>query len=279
MRLGSHVSIAGRLYLAVARAAAIGCQTMQIFSSSPRSWQTVEYDSEDIAEFKKRRQASGIAPLTIHLPYLVNLASPDVDIRRKSIKAIVADLNLAHRINADFLVVHTGSHRGAGSDAGLKAITESLKEILSVPFGSASLLLENTSGAGHAMGANMSELGVIFNYFNNEERLGLCMDTCHAFAAGYDVANEPGLELLFADIKNNFDLSKVRFFHFNDCNGALGSRLDRHEQIGKGLIGDSGFRLILSHPLMKNAAGVIETPKPDPDDDRQNLAKLRQLSM
>ncbi|HEX21352.1 MAG TPA: deoxyribonuclease IV, partial [Actinobacteria bacterium] len=213
MRLGSHVSIAGRLYLSVARAAAIGCQTMQIFSGNPRSWLSVKYDSADIAEFKKRRQAAGISPVTIHLPYLVNISSPDDEIRRKSVKAVLADLDIAKRIGADYLVVHAGSHRGAGRDVGLKSIAESLKEILTAPFGSVSLLLENTSGAGNAMGAGMLELGKIFNYFNHEERLGLCLDTCHAYGAGYDLATEAGLNNLFADIDSNFSFSRVHFLH------------------------------------------------------------------
>jgi len=278
MRLGSHVSIAGHLYLSVARAAAIGCQTMQIFSSNPRSWKPLEYSREDITEFKKRRRESGITPVTIHLPYLVNLASPDEDIHRKSIKAVLTDLDIAKRIGADYLVVHTGSHRGAGPEAGLKAIKESLKKILTVPFGPVKLLLENTSGAGNAMGALMPELGKIFNDFNNGERLGLCLDTCHAYAAGYDLATKSGLNLLLTEINDNFGLNRIRFLHFNDCRGALGSGLDRHEQIGKGFIGEDGFRVILHDSRLKDLAGVIETPKPNPDDDKLNLAKLRQLS-
>ena len=279
MRLGSHVSVAGKIYLAVARAKAIGCQTMQIFSGNPRSWQPAVYSGDDVSEFKKRRRAAGIDPVAIHLPYLVNLGSASAGIHRQSIAAVLANLEQAKILGANYLVVHAGSHAGAGSEKGLAAIKAALTEILNQPFGGVVLLLENTAGSRYALGSKMEDLAGIFEHFGIDSRLGLCLDTCHAFAAGYDLAGDQGLNGLLDKIDRLFGLEKLKFMHLNDCRGRLGSGTDRHEHIGKGFIGMDGFRRLVNHPRLQNIAGVIETPKMGSEDDGRNLALLRQAKM
>lgn len=278
MRLGSHVSVAGKIYLSVARAKAIGCQTMQIFSGNPRSWRPAGYSDEDTAEFKKRRLDAGIDPVAIHLPYLVNLGSANEEVHRHSVETTIANLEQAKILGADYLVVHTGSHGGTGRKKGLAAVKNSLDEILEQPFESVTLLLENTAGAGYALGSKMEDLAEIFASFEGDSRLGLCLDTCHAYAAGYNLASEKGLNSLLDKIEALFGLHKLKFMHLNDCRGRLRSGLDRHEHIGKGLIGEDGFKRLVNHPCLQNLAGVIETPRLGTEDDARNLALLHNLA-
>lgn len=277
MRLGSHVSVAGQIYLAVARAKAIGCETMQIFSGNPRSWRPAHYTSKEITEFKKRRSRSVIDPVAIHLPYLVNMGSPSEEIHRHSVQATLENLARAKLLGADFLVVHVGGHSGCGQKKGLANVKASLKAILGQEFGDVKLLLENTSGSGYALGSKMEELAEIFVDFNGDRRLGLCLDTCHAYAAGYDLTSEKGTNNLLDEIDNLFGLDKLLFMHLNDCRGRLGSHIDRHEHIGKGLIGLEAFKRLINNPRLANLAGVIETPKLGSEDDIRNLKLLQSL--
>lgn len=278
MRLGSHVSVAGKVFLAVARAKALGCRTMQMFSGNPRSWQPAVYSDDEINEFRKRRRQADISPVAIHLPYLVNLGSPSAEIRKHSVESVIANLEQAKILGADYLVVHTGSHTGAGRRRGLAAIKASLEEILQLSFDNVKLLLENTAGSGYALGSRLEDLAEIFGCFDDEPRLGLCLDTCHAYAAGYNLADPEGLNSLLDKIEALFGLEKLRFLHLNDCRGRLRSGIDRHEHIGKGFIGEEGFRYILHHPQLQQLAGVIETPKLGSEDDVRNLDLLFRLS-
>lgn len=278
MRLGAHVSIAGKIYLSFERAAAIGCRSMQMFIGNPRSWQPPEYTKTDIAEFNRRREVSGIRPIAIHLPYLVNLCSPKDELRDKSVKAVTTALGWAKLLGADFLVTHFGSHLNFGKKQGMAAIKSSLKEIIESSFGGVRLLLENTSGAGYCLGFRLDDFQEIFEFLGDDKRVGICFDTCHAYAAGYDLSSEVAVDKTIETVRKSIGLDKLGFVHLNDCRGQLGSRIDRHEHIGKGGIGVEGFRRLISHPLLADLGAVIETPKKGPDDDPRNLEILRSLA-
>jgi deoxyribonuclease IV len=278
MKFGAHVSIAGGLAQAVDRAADIGCDTMQIFAGSPRAWKPGYFAPEDIAEFTDRRGRLEIGPLTIHLPYLVNLGSPTERIVSASMDALRDTVLKARAIQADFLVVHTGSHGGAGRAQGIGSVIRGLRALLELDFGPAKLLLENTAGTGHAFGDRLEDLAEIISGVDLDPRVGLCLDTCHAYAAGYDLATPAGLDRFMDALGAQLGLNRLGLVHANDCKGELGSRRDRHEHIGRGAIGLEGFKNILSHPAFREMSFIIETPRPDPDDDRRNLAVLRGLA-
>jgi deoxyribonuclease IV len=278
MRFGAHVSIAGGLAEAADRAADVGCDTMQIFAGSPRTWKPGQFAPDDIAKFKQRRSRLDIRPVTIHLPYLVNLGSPIERVVSASLGSLKDTLIKARSIGADFLVVHTGSHGGAGRARGIAAVVKSLKALLESDFGSARLLLENTAGTGHTFGDRIEDIAEIIARVDADPRVGLCLDTCHAYAAGYDLASPEELDRFMAELDAQLGLDRLGLVHANDCKGDLGGRRDRHEHIGRGSIGLAGFRNILAHPTLKEMSFVIETPRPDPDDDRRNLAVLRSLA-
>lgn len=277
MRLGSHVSAAGKLFLSLDRANAIGCQSMQIFVGNPRSWKPANLDLRDIDEFIKRKKKYDIRPIAIHLPYLVNLCSPKDDLREKSINTVLANLKSANEIEVEYVVTHFGSHLGKGEANGIKAIEKSLKTILAEPFGHSKLLLENTSGAGYSLGYRIDDFAKVFDFFKGDDRLGLCLDTAHAYAAGYDISQGKGVESLLADIDSSIGLKKLGFMHLNDSKSDLNSKRDRHEHIGKGKIGKAGFRKIINDQRLKETGGVLETPKEDRKDDEINLNVLKSL--
>lgn len=278
MRFGSHVSTAGKLYEAVDRAAAIGCQAMQIFSNNPRTWRPDNWSDDDVAEFNRRREAADIQPLALHLPYLVNLASPNDRVFTESVACLKAAFGTAGRLRADFLVVHTGSHLGSGRGEGLARIRRGLAEVLGVDSGDTKLLLENTSGSGHNLGAHLSDIAEIVHSCYDDPRLGLCLDLCHAYAAGYDLASAIGLKGFADELERTLTRGRLLLVHANDSKGELGSRLDRHEHIGKGHIGVDGFRRILHHDVFRELTFIIETPKHETGEDAGNLAVLRELA-
>lgn len=278
MRLGVHVSIAGKIYDAIGRATALGCDTMQIFSRSPREWRGIKISQEDIQEFIKRRSKAKICPLFIHVPYLSNLASPFRKLYETSIKYYIAYLKEADSLGAEYLVSHMGSHKKSGEKAGLKKITRALniifretKSIKTV------LLLENTSGSGSWLGYKFEHQQRIIGNIREEKRIGICFDTCHGFCAGYDIATKEGLELTLQEINRLVGLEKLKLIHLNDSKDKLGSLHDRHEHIGKGKIGLEAFRRIINHPKLKDLAFILETPKKSENDDKMNLKVVRNL--
>ncbi len=278
MRFGAHVSIANNLADSVDRATSVGCDAMQIFPGNPRGWKASFFTEDQLADFVFRRKRDNIYPLAIHMPYLVNLGSPVDRVAKASIGTVLDTLEKAKAVSADFLVMHTGSHGGAGLEFGLNRLKNGLDEILQADFGSVKLLLENTSGSAHSMGSQLEMIRDIFQSVGFNDRLGLCIDTCHAYAAGYNIADKASLDDFLSKLDNLFGRERLGLIHANDSKGALGSHADRHEHIGLGEIGFEGFKNILAHPDLKDMTFILETPRPETGDDAKNLRELRQLA-
>ncbi len=277
MKLGAHISIAGGVFEAVDRARRCSCDCMQIFSRSPRGWQAPELSKNDVKEFKRRRKEAGITPLVIHSPYLINLASPDKELYEKSLKSCIEELKRADLLGAEYFVTHLGSHKGAGVGAGVSRFGAALDKIYKELNPGVMILLENTAGGGNNLGGTFREINEVMKASRHKKRLGLCFDTCHAYAAGYDIGHKNGLEDTLFEIDSLMGLDKLRVIHLNDSKGDLGSHLDRHEHIGEGKIGISGFKVILGHPRLEKPAYIIETPKKGPDSDLLSIKKIRKI--
>lgn len=279
MLLGIHVSIAGHIYDAVDRAQRLGCTAMQIFSRDPRQWRKARLKPEDAQEFRKRRQKSSIARVFVHIPYLVNLASPQNILYKGSIKACIEDLKEADALGAEYLVTHMGSHRESGEEKGLRRIIDALNRVLDKARGlSVRVLLENTAGSGSWLGYTFEHQARIIERVEQKDRVGVCFDTCHAYAAGYDLARPEGYAQTMADLDAAVGLARLKLVHLNDTRDKLGSRRDRHEHIGRGRIGLDGFKRILNDSRLHGSAFILETPKDSLTADKRNLAAVRKLT-
>lgn len=278
MRLGVHVSIADKIYNSIDRAKGLGCNTMQIFSRSPREFRNIPLNLEDCEEFKRRRRKSGIKPIFIHMPYLVNLASPDDKLYRTSIKLYIDSIKDADSLGAEYIVTHMGSHKGSGEENGLRRFSKAINTIFDKTKDSkVSILLENTSGSGFSIGHNFGQQRKVIDRIEDKSRIGICLDTCHAFTAGYDIATEEGLKDTIAQLDEQVGLKYLKLIHLNDARDDFGTLRDRHEHIGEGKIGLEGFRNIVNHPKLKNVPFVLETPKASEEDDKMNLKTVKKL--
>lgn len=277
MRLGAHVSISGSLDLAIDRAVALGCACLQVFYGSPRQWRTVTYPDEILDRFVEKRRAAHLEPLVAHAAYLVNLAAPARAVRRQSIASLLTTVRGVERLNGLGAITHLGSRAGASQTAALKRVRASIREVLT-RSARAMVLLENSAGAGGTIGAAFDELGAVLDLLHGDPRVGVCLDTAHLYAAGWDLGTPVGVDAMVAAADRAFGWDRVRVFHLNDSQGALGSHVDRHENIGEGWIGADGFRAILAHPRIRPLPGIIETPGFDgTGPDRRNLARLARL--
>jgi len=276
MRLGAHVSIAGRLCEAVNRAEELGCQTMQIFSRNPRGWASRKVAKKEIEEFKKRRKEADIWPLVVHIPYLINLASPDDALYIRSIKHFIEDIRHADSIGADYFVTHMGSHRESGEEVGLKRLSDALGLVINKAKPHVQILLEITAGSGSWLGYKFEHLAYVLNKVK-KHNLGICFDTAHAFEAGYDISTEKGLKSTLQSLDKTAGLDKVKVIHINDSKAEFDSRKDRHENIGEGKIGLQGFRRIVNHPKLKDLTFILETPDMQFENDKNNLDIVRSL--
>jgi deoxyribonuclease-4 len=278
MYIGAHVSISGKIYESLDRAKALKCNAMQIFSRNPRQWRQLELSSEDIEEFKKRRKKYKIDKVVVHIPYLINLASPYKLLYRNSIQAYIEDLNEAGKLGADFLVTHMGSHSKTLELAGIDRFASALNTIFdNTKDVKTKLLLENTSGSGSWLGYKFVHHRMIYNRVKCVERLGVCLDTAHAFAAGYDLKSEAGLNSMLSEIDELVGVDQIGVVHFNDSKKDFASRLDQHENIGKGKIGLLALQRIIKHPKLKNSVFIIETPKTSQKDDLMNLKVVKKM--
>lgn len=278
MLLGVHVSTEGKVYESLERAHRLGCNTMQIFSRNPQQWRADFLDAGDIEEFKKRQEKFKISPIFVHIPYLINLASPNPRLYEASIEAYVEDILEASILKIDYIVTHMGSHKETSEESGIKRLTEALNIILErtgqVKVG---ILLENTSGSGSWLGYKFSHQKKVMSGIKHKERVGFCFDTVHAYCAGYDIATEKGLKATLDEIDQEVGLSRLKLIHLNDAKDDLDSRRDRHEHIGKGKIGKAAMGRIINHPKLRNLPFILETPKDTDAEDLMNLAQVRHL--
>ncbi|MEW6685853.1 MAG: deoxyribonuclease IV [Candidatus Edwardsbacteria bacterium] len=278
MRFGFHVSITGRIHKAIERAKALDCDCLQIFSRNPIDWKRAKHLTEDIIRFVNLRKEAKISPLVVHIPYVVNLASPEDALYKKSIQAFKQDLKYAEILQAEFFVTHLGSHKGKGRESGIKRFGQALKKILEETNTRIPVLLENTAGSGDYLGGSFEEIAEIIGKVGERKSLlGLCFDTCHAFAAGYDLATAEGLETTLKEIEQLIGLEKLKLLHLNDAKSDCSSHIDRHEDIGKGKIGIDGFRRVVNHPKLRDLPAILETPKMNFEDDKRNMKVIRSL--
>ena len=279
--LGAHQSIAGGLHRAFDRIRAVGGESLQIFTANQRQWRVKPPTAEDIRLFAEKWQACGQMPVASHGSYLINLAAADPVAAAKSIAAFADELGRCLQLGLGFVVLHPGSHLGAGVEAGLEAVARNLDQALEqagVPATGLNVLLETTAGMGTALGSRFAELGWLLGRSRYAHNLGVCIDTCHIFAAGYDLRDPAAYERTMDELEREVGLARVHFVHLNDSKKGLGSRVDRHEHIGRGEIGDEGFRLLLNDPRFAYHPMTLETPKGDDlAEDRENLARLRGL--
>jgi deoxyribonuclease-4 len=264
--LGAHVSIAGGIQNAVINAENIGCETFQIFTKNQNQWKDKTFKPSEINSFKRQLISSNQAKdqLACHDSYLINLCSPDSEMLNKSRQSFLNEVNRCDALGISFLVFHPGSHLGKGEEWGLKRISESLVwTIESSPQSKVKLLLETTAGQGTNLGYTVAHLKKIIELVNIPERLGICVDTCHMFAAGYDLREKKGYDETMDLIENEIGLHNLCLFHLNDSKKESGSRVDRHEVIGKGFIGEDFFRIVVNDERFSNVPGILEIPGGD----------------
>jgi len=278
LRFGVHISITGGLTQVVKRATERGCETIQIFTRNPRGWSPPkEFSSTEVKELKKGLSLAEIDPLIIHLPYLPNLASPEEELYEKSIAVLLNDLHQAKILGSPYVVIHMGSHKEVGEEVGFNQITLAINIVQEEQDESVMILLENASGQGSELGYDLLHLKRVIEKVKFPERIGVCFDLCHAYQAGYDVATQNGLSRTLKIFDDLIGLDKLHVLHGSDSKTPLGSRSDRHEHIGEGLIGEEGFRIIVNHPLLKDKPMILETPTLSLENDQKNLSTIRNL--
>ncbi|MBI4495634.1 MAG: deoxyribonuclease IV [Deltaproteobacteria bacterium] len=273
--MGVHVSIAGGVEKAVLRARELSIRTMQIFSRSPRGWKVAPLMPSSVSAFREGVRKEGIEPVFIHTPYLLNLATAEVPLSRQSSAALALDMGRAEELGAQYVVTHLGSGRPEGPASAIDCAVEALKRGLE-EGSEVFVLLENSAGARGAVGARFEELQEIIERVGGD-RLGVCFDSCHGFAAGYDFRTPETARELVRQMEVTFGLKRLALLHVNDSVAGLGGHLDRHAHIGQGQIGRTGFRSLLSEPRLRKLPLILETPKKLPGDDRRNLARIHRL--
>ena len=279
--LGAHMSIAGGYFEAVERAHRAGCDCVQIFTKNNNQWNARPIDSEEIEAFRGALAKRGVGHPLSHSSYLINLASPDDPLWRKSIDAMVVELRRAAQLGIPYVVLHPGASTTSSEKAGLRRVTKALNEVFrQTRKQGAGVLLETTAGQGTCLGHAFEHLAEILDRSQSPERLGVCLDTCHVFAAGHALSDQAAYERLMDRFDDSIGLDRIKAFHLNDSKRELGSRVDRHDHIGRGHVGVEGFRLLVNDPRFHEVPMYLETPKGEEkgrDLDRINLAKLRRL--
>jgi deoxyribonuclease-4 len=278
MRLGLHLSIQGSIDRVVDRGVERGCNTFQMFSRNPRGWHSKKLGSEELERFRSKLRESGLWPVFIHTPYLLNLASPKDDVYAKSVDLLKDELRRAAELGVPYVVTHLGSHLGYGKMDGFRRIVGAVNDSFSSVENEVVLLLENTAGTKNSMGSSFEDVGRILSKIEVGERVGVCFDTAHAFAAGYDLVSRGAVKHTLQRFDEVVGLEALKLVHLNDSRGALGSRVDRHEHIGLGWIGEQGFRNILQSRLGELPL-ILETPIDGRRDDLGNLEKVRELAL
>jgi deoxyribonuclease-4 len=279
MKFGAHMSISGGLHKAFGHGEKAGCEALQIFSKNQQQWRAKPLTEADIATFKAEHQRCGAWPLVVHDSYLINLATPGDELWEKSIAAFGEELERCAALGIPYLVTHPGAHTGSGEDAGLRREANALNRLFNEGVGGDVLvLLETTAGQGTCLGYRFEQLARLIELAEHQERLGICVDTCHILAAGYDIRTPEAYTATFAEFDRLVGLDRIKVFHVNDSQKGLGSRVDRHTHIGEGEIGIEGFRALVNDARWVDLPMILETPKgEDLAEDIANLAQLRGL--
>jgi len=279
--IGAHMSVAGGLELGIERALKLRTRAIQIFTKNASRWSARALEDEQVLAFRSAWEASGLAPVVAHDSYLINLASPDPFLRRRSIDAFADELRRAEALGVRYLVAHPGAHMGSGVAAGCDRVAESLARARRIaPARSVIVLLEAVAGQGTTLGRRFEELARIRDQLERRDLVGICFDTCHVHAAGYDLVTERGCEETFEEFDAALGLESLRLFHVNDSKNERGSRVDRHEHLGRGRLGPEPFARIMRDPRFRAVPKILETPKGKDGVamDRKNLAFLRRLA-
>ncbi len=276
--LGAHESVAGGLHKAFDRIEKVGGEALQIFTRNQRQWHHAPLSNDEIANFTKRWRQSGPIEVASHGSYLVNLASSKETLLKKSIDAFSIELDRCHRLQIPYAVLHPGSYGSETLEIGLDRFVKGLDKVFNKSISDTMVLIETTAGQGTSIGSRFEEIGYLLQQSKFGDRLGVCIDTCHIFAAGYDIRSAETYRRTMSEFDRHIGLDRVRFFHLNDSKKELGSCVDRHTHIGQGFIGTEGFANVLNDPTFKNHSMTLETPKGDDlSEDRENLKVLRGL--
>ncbi len=277
MELGAHVRTAGGVDKAVDRAEEMGAETIQVFSGAPQAWRRKNYSEEEVEAFEARLKETGIGPVFIHGLYLMNFGTDNPELLKKSQEALIAEMNSASLIGARGVIFHLGSHKGAGYEARVGQVIDQCRQVLDSTPEDAWLILENAAGQGGAIGSKFAELGRIAQE-SGSDRVKICLDTQHTFAAGYDVKTREGLDATMAEFDKEIGLDRLAAVHANDSKIELGGGRDRHENIGEGFIGRDGFENLLSHPAFADVPFLLEVPGfDDSGPDKANVDILKDL--
>ncbi len=279
-RIGIHTSTAGGVETAAERAYRLGCSTFQVFSSSPRQWKPYSLGKSQCDVMNSLRDKYDLKPLVIHANYLVNLAGGNPEFHRKSVEAFRGEIERGLALCADYLVLHPGSFRGSSREEGLAKVAQSITEAaqgLDLAKGGLTILIENTAGAEFSLGSSFEHVAALVTVLRERVPVAACIDTCHTHVAGYDIVSEQGFDLTLQHLDETVGLKNVPVWHCNDAKAARGSKLDRHQHIGKGSIGLEPFRRLLNDPRLAHCAFIAETPIDEPGDDRRNIEALKAL--
>jgi deoxyribonuclease-4 len=263
--------------MSVDRAVELGCTTFQIFTRNPRGWTYTKLKKAEVNEFRRKFEAAGFRVAMAHMPYLPNIASPKKDIYEKSVRSLVAELERCGALGLELLVVHVGSHLGAGLEKGVEQVANAVNRAVEAVDNQVKVLLENMAGQRNSCGSRFEDIAEILSRVEDADRVGVCLDTCHLLAAGYDIRSEEAVDATISRFDKVVGLNRLWAVHLNDSKGALGSGLDRHEHIGMGNIGENGFKVFINHPAIRDKPMVIETPEDERGNYATDLAKLRKL--
>lgn len=278
MKIGAHVSTAGTLDKCLDRACDIGAETIQLFASGPQSWRPCAHADEAIDTLRRRAGECGVAPLFLHGIYLINLASADPALVGRSVGSLKQYLKFCARSGAQGVIFHVGSHKGAGFDGVLAQVAGAIERVLADTPAEASLILENSAGQGGSVGSTFAELGAIIRAVGSP-RVKVCLDTCHCYAAGYDLKTPAGVAAAMDEFAREIGLDRLVAVHANDCKAGLGSGLDRHENIGQGHLGEDGFRAIMAHPAFRDRPFILEVPGyAGNGPDKENVETLKRIA-
>ncbi|MDE4907930.1 deoxyribonuclease IV [Methanogenium marinum] len=278
INIGCHVSIAGSLAQAVSRAEERSCTTFQIFTRNPRGWKVKPLTEEAAETFRMVVKESGIDPVVAHMPYLPNPASPRTDVWEKSVEAIVGEVERCRMLGIPYLVTHLGSSLGSPTEEAQERAITAIGKGADASEGDVMILLENTAGTKNSIGTTFEEIVIIMEGVGGNGPVGVCFDTCHAFAAGFDLRTVETTNAVFRDFDATIGLSRLKVIHLNDTISELDGRRDRHEHIGLGTIGIEGIRSVVTHPALQNLPFICETPIDDRRDDRRNIACVRKIA-